>query len=215
MLNPTNIHIVDLLIFLSSGIVVVLQWRGFCRNNAVNLVSTMMQQQEQDWPAKIYPQRWNIARRALSHGTTLDRSYLFKIWVICVLVSLVLVFFGVFSTELLTSHCKNTKSESLDSSIDFFALFHIVCHRYASKKVPFNSFNTIWPLSKLVFGRLILIHLLRYCLNNIIDVSDKYEAWGHSEPCVSHVLQMDHLVPTINSYTYMSLTPRLPPLNNV
>ena len=138
-----------------------------------------------------------------------------KIWETGVLVFLDFVVFSVFSTDLLPSPCKNTESGSLSSSIDFFALFHIVCHRYASKNVPFNSFNTIWPLSKLVFGRLILIHLLRYCLNNIIDVSDKYEAWGHSEPCVSHVLQMDHLVPTINSYTYMSLTPRLPPLNNV
>ena len=44
-----------------------------------------------------------------------------EIQVIFVLVSLVLVFFGVFSTELLTSHCKNTESESLNPSIDFFA----------------------------------------------------------------------------------------------
>ena len=33
----------------------------------------------------------------------------------------ILCFLGVFSTELLTSHCKNTESESLDPSIDFFA----------------------------------------------------------------------------------------------
>ena len=45
-----------------------------------------------------------------------------EIQVIFVLVSLVFVFFfGVFSTELMTSHCKNTESESLDPSIDFFA----------------------------------------------------------------------------------------------
>ena len=36
---------------------------------------------------------------------------------------------------------------SLDPSIDFFAWFHIVCHRYASKKVHFTCFNTILALS--------------------------------------------------------------------
>ena len=57
------------------------------------------------------------------------------------------MFLGVFSTELLASHCKNTESESLDLSIDFFAWFHIVCHRYTSKKVHFTCFNTILPVS--------------------------------------------------------------------
>ena len=57
------------------------------------------------------------------------------------------MFFYVFSTELLMSHCKNTESESLDPSIDFFAWSYIVRHRYASKKVHFTCFSTILALS--------------------------------------------------------------------
>ena len=69
---------------------------------------------------------------------------IWKNWETGVLVCLV---FSVFSKELLTSNSENTESESLDPSIDFFAWFHIVCHRYASKKVHFTFSNTIWPLS--------------------------------------------------------------------
>ena len=67
--------------------------------------------------------------RQLSHGT-LDRAYPFKI-----LSYLRFSFssFCVFLAFSAQSHCKNTQSECLDSSIDFFAWFHIVCHRYASK----------------------------------------------------------------------------------
>ena len=56
--------------------------------------------------------------RQLSHGTTLDRSYLFKI-----LSNLLFSFssFCVFLAFSAQSHCKNTESECLDSSIDFFA----------------------------------------------------------------------------------------------
>ena len=44
-----------LLIYVSGGTVLVLSpTKGFCRNNVVNLVLTIMQQQEQDSPAKIY-----------------------------------------------------------------------------------------------------------------------------------------------------------------
>ena len=83
--------------------------------------------------------------RQLSHGTTLYRSYLFqKNWVICVLVSLVFVFFLAFSAQ---SHCKSTESECLDSSIDFFAWFHIDCHRHVSKYAHFPCFTTILALS--------------------------------------------------------------------
>ena len=83
-------------------------------------------------------------RHALWHGATLDGHSIWKKWETVVLVCLV---FHVFSKELLTSHCKNTESESLDPSIDFFAWFHIVCHRYGLKKVHFTCFNTILPFS--------------------------------------------------------------------
>ena len=55
---------------------------------------------------------------------------IWKFWVIRVLVSLV---FQVFSTAELTSPCKNSEFGRLSLFIDFFALFHIVWHRYASK----------------------------------------------------------------------------------
>ena len=61
----------------------------------------------------------------------------------------------VFSKDLLTSHCENTESESLDSSIDFlydFTLFVIDMHENRSLSTfltPFDHFQ------KRVFGRLI------------------------------------------------------------
>ena len=56
-------------------------------------------------------------------------------------------FHFLINLVLLKSLGKNAESERLDPSIDFFAWFHIVCHRYASKKVYFTCFNTILPLS--------------------------------------------------------------------
>ena len=70
-----------------------------------------------------------------------------KVWVICVLVSQVFVFFGVFSTELLTLPCKITEVGRLSLFIEFFVGFHIVCDRYTLDNAHFTYFNTIWPLS--------------------------------------------------------------------
>ena len=70
-----------------------------------------------------------------------------KVWVICILVSQVFVFFGVFSTELLTLPCKITEVDRLSLFIDFFVGFHIVCDRYTLEYAHFTYFNTIWPLS--------------------------------------------------------------------
>ena len=70
-----------------------------------------------------------------------------KVWVICVLVSQVFVFFGVFSTELLPLPCKITEVGRLSLFIEFFVGFHIVCDRYTLDNAHFTYFNTIWPLS--------------------------------------------------------------------
>ena len=76
---------------------------------------------------------------------------IWKNWVTGVLVCLVSVFFCVFSTELLTSPCKNTKFGSLSSSIDFlydFTLFVIDMHQNRSISLfsrPFVHFK-ICPL---------------------------------------------------------------------
>ena len=70
-----------------------------------------------------------------------------KVWVICVLVSQVFVFFGVFSTELLTLPSKITEVGRLSLFIEFFVGFHIVCDRYTQDNAHFTYFNTILPLS--------------------------------------------------------------------
>ena len=70
-----------------------------------------------------------------------------KVWVICVLVSQVCVFFGVFSTELLPLPGKITEVGRLSLFIEFFVGFHIVCDRYTLEYAHFTYFNTIWPLS--------------------------------------------------------------------
>ena len=71
-----------------------------------------------------------------------------KVWVICVLVSQVFVFFGVFSTELLPLPYKITEVGRLSLFIDFFVGFHIVCDRYTLDNTHFTYFNNIWPLSR-------------------------------------------------------------------
>ena len=69
---------------------------------------------------------------------------IWKNWETGVLVCLV---FSVFSKELLTSHCENTESESLDPSIDFlhdFTLFVIDMHQKRSISLfptPFGHFH--------------------------------------------------------------------------
>ena len=85
--------------------------------------------------------------RQLSHGTPYIGHTLSKVWVICVLVSQVFVFFGVFSTELLTLPCKITEVGRLSLFIEFFVGFHIVCDRYTLDNAHFTYFNTILPLS--------------------------------------------------------------------
>ena len=70
-----------------------------------------------------------------------------KVWVICVLVSQVFVFFGIFSTELLTLRCKITEVVRLSLLIEFFVGFHIICDRFTLDNAHFTYFSTIWPLS--------------------------------------------------------------------
>ena len=71
----------------------------------------------------------------LSKATAWIWYSIWKFWVIYVLVSLV---FHVFSTEELTSHCKNSDFGRLSFFIDFFVGFHIVWHRYTSEYADFT-----------------------------------------------------------------------------
>ena len=57
------------------------------------------------------------------------------------------MFFGVFSTELLTLPCKITEVGRLSLFIESFVGFHIVCDRYTQDNAHFTYSNTIWPLS--------------------------------------------------------------------
>ena len=96
---------------------------------------------------------------------------IWKFWETGILVFIVFAFFSVFSPELLPSPCKNTESGSLSSSVDFlhdFTLSVIDMHQNSSLSTllpPFDHFQ------KLVFGRLILWHLLRCRLTSFISVT--------------------------------------------
>ena len=82
--------------------------------------------------------------RQLSHGTPLYRSYPFKsLSNLHFSFSSFCVFFGVFSTELLTLPCKIIEVDRLSLFIDFFVGFHIVCDRYTLDNAHFTYFNTI------------------------------------------------------------------------
>ena len=64
------------------------------------------------------------------------------------------IFFHVFSKELLTSHCKNTKSESLDPSIDFCMISHCLS-KICIKIGPFHLFQHYFTtFTFILFARL-------------------------------------------------------------
>ena len=131
-----------------------------------------------------------------------------KVWVICVLVSQVFVFFGVFSTELLPLPCKITEVGRLSLFIEFFVGFHIVCDRYTLDNAHFTYFNTIWPLSlSSGFGSEVYpwpenlsyvdANMYKLCIYEVCSCNDPYDenfhkAKPHSEREICHTIRVDY-----------------------
>ena len=135
-----------------------------------------------------------------------------KVWVICVLVSQVFVFFGVFSTELLTLPCKITEVGRLSLFIEFFVGFHIVCDRYTLDNAHFTYFNTIWPLSlSSTFGTAFITgsHIVSYTFYaeelpnwsqpRIQPTSPTWSLSSSLSSCLSATLHPTPLHPTVDS----------------